>query len=99
VRAGCHELARQAIARINELTGLPAIHNGQDTWYAQMAAVRLPDQANIIQLKQRLYDIHHIEVPLIEWNGMKFIRVSFQAYNSQEDLDKLIAALKTESIY
>jgi isopenicillin-N epimerase len=96
VRACCHELAKQAIMKINDLTGLPPIHNGDDTWYAQMAAVRIPDEADIVQLKQRLYEKYLVEIPLIEWNGMKIVRASFQAYNSPDDLAVLLTALKAE---
>ena len=96
VRACCHELARQTSVKINDLTGLPAIHNGDDAWYAQMAAVRIPDDVDIVRLKQRLYDKYLIEIPLIEWNGMKLLRASFQAYNSQDDLDALLTALQAE---
>ncbi len=96
VRVDCHQLARQVTARINEWTGLQAIHDGQDAWYAQMAAVRLPDEVDVIQLKQRLYDRYRIEIPLLEWDGMKILRASFQAYNSQDDLEALLAAIHAE---
>jgi isopenicillin-N epimerase len=96
VRIDCHALARQATIEINRLTGLPAIHNGADEWFGQMAAVRLPDKVNHIQLKSRLYDVYHIEIPLIEWNGIKLIRASFQAFNSSKDLEALLAALRAE---
>jgi len=57
-----------------------------------MAAVRLPDEVNSIRLKQRLYEKYQMEILLIEWNGLKLILVSFQAYNLQDDLDALLAA-------
>ena len=44
-------------------------------------------------LKARLYDEHRIEAPLIRWNGQAFIRVSFQAYNDEDDADALLRAL------
>jgi selenocysteine lyase/cysteine desulfurase len=96
VRIDCHKLARQASTEINLITGLPAIHNGDDTWFGQMAAVRLPDEVNNIQLKACLYERYYIEIPLIEWDGLKLIRASFQAFSSKNDLEALLAALKTE---
>jgi selenocysteine lyase/cysteine desulfurase len=30
----------------------------------------------------------------VEWNGRDFIRVSVQGYNSQADIDALLAALQ-----
>ena len=31
---------------------------------------------------------------LIEWNGYKLIRVSIQGYNTRQDTDRLMSALK-----
>ena len=45
-------------------------------------------------LKQRLYDEYQVEVPMVSWNGQKFIRVSFQGYNTPGDADTLVAALE-----
>jgi selenocysteine lyase/cysteine desulfurase len=33
-------------------------------------------------------------VPLVRWNNREFLRISIQAYNSVEDLDRLVGALK-----
>ncbi len=40
-------------------------------------------KTNIITLKSRLYEEFWIEVPLLEWNGYKLIRVSVQGYYGQ----------------
>jgi isopenicillin-N epimerase len=93
VRADCHALAVEVETRICELTGLPSQYL-DDSWYAQMVAVPLPFETNIVALKTRLYDDYRIEVPIIEWNGHKLIRVSVQGYNTQGDIDSLILALR-----
>jgi len=41
-------------------------------------------------LKSRLYDEFCIEVPVIEWDGRKFLRISVQGYNTQEEVDALV---------
>jgi isopenicillin-N epimerase len=93
VRRRCHALATETRRRIDALTGLPAIcPNGDDTWFAQFCAVRLPE-CDLDVLKTRLYDEHRIEAPLIRWNDQSFIRVSFQAYNDEDDADALVLAL------
>jgi len=93
VRRSCHQLLRATQTRICELTGLAPLHPSTGTWFAQMATTPLPADTDIVALKQRLYDEYRIEVPLVEWNGNKLIRISVQGYNTQRDIDKLYQAL------
>lgn len=44
-------------------------------------------------LKTRLYDEYRIEIPVIDWEQRQFVRVSMQDYNTQDDIDALLAAL------
>ena len=92
VRRACHELVREAEERIRALTGLPS-HYPDDSWFAQFAAAPLPASTDVKQLKDWLYDKHRIEVPIIDWNGRKFVRVSVQGYNTRRDVDALVKAL------
>ena len=87
-------LAKQAICQISALTGLAPLYPAESQWYAQMATARLPDNIECVQFQKALWDQYQIEIPLINWNGKKLIRFSFQAYNSILDLDFLTAALK-----
>jgi len=93
VRESCHQLVSYAQTRICELTGLVPLHPATGVWFAQMAAAPLPTDTDILPLKNRLYDEYRIEVPLVEWNGNKLIRISVQGYNTKRDVDKLINAL------
>ena len=93
VRRRCHALASQTRARINTLTGLPAICPDSPEWYGQMFAALLPVGVDTDDLKARLYDEYRIEVPLHRWNNQPLIRVSIQAYNDQTDTDALLIAL------
>jgi len=54
---------------------------------------RLPENTNLVEFKTRLYDEFRIEAPTIYWEGQKFLRISIQGYNTQEDADALIQAL------
>lgn len=94
VRAQCHVLASETRQRVNELTGLEAICPDSPDWFAQMVTVRLP-QVDVKLLKTQLYNQYRIEAPIFEWNGQSFMRVSFQAYNSRQDADALVAALSS----
>jgi isopenicillin-N epimerase len=62
-------------------------------WYVQMAAFELPP-CDAAELKRRLYDDYHIEVPIIEWGGRQFVRVSVQGYNTRGDVEALVEALR-----
>jgi isopenicillin-N epimerase len=94
IRLECHELLKQTLGRICDLSGLPPLYELASSFYAQMGAAPLP-ASDLVELKKRLYDEYKIEVPLIEWNGMHLIRVSVQAYNDQQDVDILVDALRS----
>ncbi len=93
VRAQCHTLVQYARECINTLTGLPAICPDSVDWYMQMATMALPP-CDKEKLKTRLYDEFRIEVPIVEWQDRQFVRLSIQAYNSKEDVDRLVEALE-----
>jgi len=95
IRQECHNLALQAHARINELTGQQPLCPPSGEWFRQMVAFRLPAGIDNVALKTYLYNIHHIEVPTYAWHGQPFFRVSFQAYNQASDLQSLLSALET----
>jgi isopenicillin-N epimerase len=56
-------------------------------------AARLPADLDTERVKARLWDEFRVEVPLMQWNGLPLIRVSFQGYNSEADADALVKAL------
>jgi isopenicillin-N epimerase len=41
-----------------------------------------------------LYDECKVEVPLIQWQDRKFVRISIQGYNAPEDVDALVNGLE-----
>ena len=92
MRQYCHALAQQARARITALTGLPPLSPDSPEWYMQMVTVPLPP-CDAKQLKTHLWDDFKIEVPIIVWRDQPYIRVSIQAYNTAEDVDRLMEAL------
>jgi isopenicillin-N epimerase len=93
VRAECHELLCEARRQIEELTGLPPICPDSPEWYAQMAAFPLP-ACDAAALQRRLWEEYRIEVPIIQWHGREFVRVSIQSYNTQADVNALVAVLR-----
>jgi len=94
VHARCRALAAETRVRINTLTGLPPISPDEPCWFRQFFAARLPDEVDVEKLKTTLYNEYQIEVPVYRWNDIPLIRVSFQGYNTPDDADMLINALK-----
>jgi isopenicillin-N epimerase len=45
-------------------------------------------------LKEMLIEKYKIEIPVMKINNKIYIRISLNGYNSQEDLEKLYAALQ-----
>jgi isopenicillin-N epimerase len=94
VRLACHELLSKAIMEICELVGMEPLYPIDSGFYYQMGIAPLPQTTDIEKLKGFLYNEHRVEVPMIEWNGQKFIRISVQGYNTEEDLTALHNGLK-----
>lgn len=92
-RTTTHELARYARHRLVELTGLEPIVPDDSAWYGSMAHVPLPP-GDAKALQRTLWEQHHIEVPIVAWKDRRFIRVSCHLYNTREEVDRLIAALR-----
>jgi isopenicillin-N epimerase len=93
VRERCHQLASETRQRILDLTDLTPICPDSQDWYAQMFAARLPE-LDVEMFQQHLFEEHHIEVAAHRWNDHPLIRISIQAYNSQQDCDRMIETLE-----
>lgn len=93
VRGNCQKLLAGTLARIEDLTGLPSIYGGNQGNFVQVGAALLPGDSHPERLQAWLYEEHRIEIPVIQWGERWLIRLSVQGYNTQEDLDRLVAAL------
>lgn len=94
VRETCFQLANYAQEKICSITGLSPLHLPGARTFCQMVAVPLPDSVDMVSLKTQLYEDFRIEVPLTLWNGRKLIRVSVQGYNTEQDINSLVQALR-----
>jgi isopenicillin-N epimerase len=47
------------------------------------------------ELWRRLYDEYRVEAPVYEWDGKTLLRVSIGPYNDEEDVVKLVTALRS----
>ncbi len=101
-RLGC-ESARQRIyaladsARQILLDALSGVSLAPPTpdFYGAMAHLRLPP-GDAWGLQQRLWERHRIEVPIISWQGQRYVRVSLHLYNEASHVIRLVDALRRE---
>jgi len=59
----------------------------------QMSTIKIQCK-DPFKLKKIFYDEYQIQIPIIKWNDEMFLRFSIQAYNSIEDIEKLVFAIK-----
>ena len=94
-RARCHGMAMALMHRVCQRYGLTPIARDDD--FAQMAPCPVPhldNPADAAALRAALFDKHHIEVPVTQHAGQTFVRVSVQAYTTEQDLQSLEDALQ-----
>jgi isopenicillin-N epimerase len=84
VRARCHAL----VEHFDEVSGLPIVPDA----FGQMASFEL-SRGDPDETQRRLWDEHRIEVPCFDWNGRPLLRLSVQGYNTEQDVERLVAAL------
>lgn len=94
VRENCHSLLAETLTRIRTLTGLPSISPISSQWFSQMACAPIPSEITCAELHRRLLEDFRIEIPVVEWNSLKMVRISMQAYNTIEDAFTLVNALQ-----
>ncbi|MBQ0931432.1 aminotransferase class V-fold PLP-dependent enzyme [Ideonella sp. 4Y16] len=89
VRQRSHALVAQAMDALCRRHGGEPIADERD--WAQMAAIPVPAQ-DPEALRQRLFDESRIEVPVTTHAGQVFVRVSAQAYTTEQDIQRLLDA-------
>jgi isopenicillin-N epimerase len=90
-----HQLACETRRRVARRNGLAPIAADGD--HGQM--VTIPVRASDAEgLRRHLFEQHRIEVPVTQHGPHTFVRVSVQAYNTQAELDTLVAALAATGV-
>jgi isopenicillin-N epimerase len=91
-RQSTHELARYARQQIVAITGRDALVPDDVAWYGSMISLPLPP-GDAAELHEALWH-ERIEVPIIDWQGQRLVRVSCHVYNEREDIGRLVEALR-----
>lgn len=90
-RARCHGLASQTLARVTALTGLEPFSPNSSEYFSQMVAMPIPgSRAEAIS---RAFKARNIVTVMLAPHGRHLLRVSYQAYNSQDDADRFVEAV------
>ncbi len=90
-RHSCHRLAIQTKDRICALTGLTPICADSD--FVQMTAIPIHCE-DPEALKDTLFHRYHIEIPVTSHRDRFFLRLCLQAYNTEQDTDRLVQAVR-----
>jgi isopenicillin-N epimerase len=94
VRTECRALALHAQRQITLLTGVPPYHPELPEWSGQVVCAQLPRHLDAEKLKNDLRFRFDIEVSTDVFRSWPRIRVSIQGYNTIEDVERLLVALK-----
>jgi isopenicillin-N epimerase len=92
VSSQCRQLVLNNAMRFCNLLGAEPLLPLDDFFVRQLLSIPIRTQEPEL-LKARLYEEHRIQIPIMRHGDRVFIRYSIQAFNSQEDLDRLEQAL------
>ena len=95
IRKKCREINLWARDEINNLLNKEAMCDKK--FLGQMSSIYINKVATI-DYQLYFYKKYKIQIPFILWNNKSLIRISIQAYNSKEDVYKLLDALKEELV-
>lgn len=93
VSKSCRKLVQQNAPELCEILDKKPLSKINDDFIAQMFSCEI-DTENPKALHDLLFRKYKIEIPVMPHGDKCFIRYSINAFNSQEDLDKLFRALK-----
>lgn len=91
--AECRKLVFDNYQRFCDLLQTQPLCPITEEFLGQMASIPVRTEKPM-ELKELLYTKYKIQVPVMPLNGKVYLRYSMNMYNTQEDLDKLYAALE-----
>jgi len=92
------QTARNSLSRFGDGTALTA---DSSNWYGSMVSIPLPSETEtsafpgtMHPLQSWLWEMHQIEVPVIQWKNQLLLRVSCHLYSQPQHLEQLQSALE-----
>ena len=86
-------LAQYGEEKLVSMFGFPTLGRRELGWYGSMAHVRLPE-GDHRSLQSNLWERFGIEIPVFQFEGIDYLRLSCHLYNSTEQIDQLVDALR-----
>ncbi len=91
VSAECRRMAQDTLARMCAITGMGPL-SSPEFCAPQMVTIPIPD-CDVVGMHKALMERFRIEMPVLNWKGRSFARLSVQGYNDQHQMDLLVEAL------
>lgn len=93
VAKNCRELAKANALRFCKILNATPLTPINDDFLVQLYSIQI-NTNQPEKLQRHLFQNYNIEIPIMRQGDKVFIRYSIQAFNSQNDLDKLANALE-----
>jgi len=100
VRRHNHDLAVWAMQTLVEAWSVKPLSPLDGSMLASMAAIPVPAQvqqrfASEVALQAHLYDVHRIEIPVIDWKGRWHVRVSCHLHTTPDLIERLGSVVRS----
>lgn len=92
VSAQCRDMVKKNALRFCELVGSAPLSPITDEWLGQMFSIPI-NTPEPEKLQRYLFEHYKVEIPAMRHDGKVFLRYSINAYNTQNDLDRLYDAV------
>ena len=91
VSKDCYKTNIEAREMVNNCLNQMPI--SEDNFIGQMSSIKVRCK-DPLKLQEIFYTDYQIVVPIVKWGNNTLLRFSIQAYNSIEDIEKLVFAIK-----
>ena len=89
----CKSMLLEQAPKLFKLLGAQPLAPLTDSFFGQLCSFEINTHSPQ-ELQRELFEKYRIEIPIMLQGDEKYIRVSFQAFNTTEDIDYLVDALK-----
>lgn len=93
VAAECRQLAQSNYQRFCDLLETEPLAPVTDEFIGQLCSIPV-QTSDPVGLKARLFNDHRIEIPVMPHGDQVYLRYSINAFNDQDDLDRLYDAMQ-----